>query len=214
MQVSRYLSLILLGLALNSCSERQFDSKTEGEKLLARDAEWADLATAGKDVEKVVSYWSDDAVLIFPGQPVLEGKAAIRAYVAASFNTPGFKIHWVSQKPIFSPDGKLAYMQGTDDLTLPGPNGGTMTLHLRGISVWRLDPDRQWRCVLDISNEAPTAPSSQHAALCPTVICTRVSLSCFPRKPGSPIPATVSTERESRLSANRSEFYWGDCEGN
>src|SRR5437764_14677992 len=129
MQLSRDLTLILLGLTLDSCSERQFDSKAEGQKLLRRDAEWADLATAGKDIEKIVSYWSDDAVLIFPGQPVLEGKAAIRAYVAASLNTPGFKIHWVSQKPVFSSDGKFAYMQGTDDLTLPGQNGGTMTLH-------------------------------------------------------------------------------------
>ena len=161
MQVSRYLFLTLLALALACCSERQFDSKTEGEKLLRRDAEWADLATAGKDVEKVVSYWTEDAVLIFPGQPVLEGKAAIRAYVTASFNTPGFKIHWVSQRPVFSLDGKLAYMRGTDELTLPGPNGGTITLHLRGISVWRLDPDKQWRCVVDISNEAPpTTPNS------------------------------------------------------
>ena len=146
---------------LVGCSQRGFDPATEQAKLLHRDAEWADLASAGKDVEKIVSYWSDDAVLIFPGQPVLEGKAAIRAYVAASFNTPGFKIHWVSQKPIFSPDGKLAYMRGTDDLTLPGPNGGPMTLRLRGISIWRLDPDKQWRCVVDISNEAPPAtPSS------------------------------------------------------
>ena len=161
MQVFRYLSFILLASALAGCSERRFDSRTEGETLLRRDAEWADLATAGKDVEKVVSYWTEDAVLIFPGQPVLEGKAAIRAYVTASFNTPGFKIHWVSQKPLFSPDGKFAYMRGTDDLTLPGPNGGPMTLHLRGISVWRLDPDKQWRCVLDISNEAPsTTPNS------------------------------------------------------
>jgi ketosteroid isomerase-like protein len=157
MQVSRYLTLILLGLALDSCSERAFDSNTEGEKLLRRDAEWADLAAAGKDVEKVVSYWAENAVLIFPGQPVLEGKAAIRAYVTASFNTPGFKIHWVSQKPVFSPDRKFAYMRGTDELTLPGPNGGTVTIHLRGISVWRLDSDKQWRCVLDISNEAPPA---------------------------------------------------------
>src|SRR5437879_4864136 len=160
MQPSLYLSLLLLILALDSCSQRDFDSKTEGEKLLRRDVEWADLATAGKDVEKVLSYWSEDAVLIFPGQPVLEGKAAIRAYVTASFNTPGFKIHWVSQRPVFSPDGKLAYMRGTDDLTLPGPNGGTMTLHLRGISVWRLDPDKQCRCVVDISNAAPPTPGS------------------------------------------------------
>jgi ketosteroid isomerase-like protein len=161
MQVSRYLFLILLALALDCCSARQFDSKTEGEKLLRRDAEWADFATAGKDVEKVVSYWTEDAVLLFPGQPVFEGKAAIRAYVTASFNTPGFKIHWASQKPVFSPDGKFAYMRGTDELTLPLPNGGTITLHLRGISVWRLDPDKQWRCVVDISNEAPpTTPNS------------------------------------------------------
>jgi ketosteroid isomerase-like protein len=161
MQPSRYLSLLLLILALDSCSQRDFDSKTEGGKLLRRDAEWADLATAGTDVEKVLSYWSEDAVLIFPGQPVLEGKAAIRAYVTASFNTPGFKIHWVSQRPVFSLDGKLAYMRGTDELTLPGSNGGTMTIHLRGISVWRLDPDKQWRCIVDISNEAPpTTPNS------------------------------------------------------
>ena len=160
MQISRYLSLTILALALDDCSEGHFDSKTEGEKLLRRDAEWADLATAGKDVEKVVSYWTEDAALIFPGQPVLEGKAAIRDYVTASFNTPGFKIHWVSQRPVFSPDGKLAYMRGTDELTVPGPNGGTMTLHLRGISVWRLDPDKQWRCVLDISNEEPPSTAS------------------------------------------------------
>jgi hypothetical protein len=63
---------------------------------------------------------------------VLKGKVAIRAYVAASLNTPGFKIHWVSQKPTFSPDGKFAYMRGTDELTVPGPNGTTRTLHVSG----------------------------------------------------------------------------------
>jgi ketosteroid isomerase-like protein len=91
---------------------------------------------------------------------VLEGKQAIRAYVEASLKTPGFKIHWVSEKPVFSPDGKLAYMRGTDELTVPGPNGAPITLHLRGISVWRMDPDGQWRCVVDISNEEPAAAST------------------------------------------------------
>ena len=142
---------------LAGCSQRSFDPAAEQAKLLRRDVEWADLASAGKDVEKIVSYWSDDAVLIFPGQPVLEGKAAIRAYVAESLNTPGFKIHWASEKPVFSPDGKLAYMRGKDELTVPGPNGAPVTVHLRGISIWRLDADGQWRCVVDISNEQPPA---------------------------------------------------------
>jgi ketosteroid isomerase-like protein len=155
--VSRPSPLLVLLVLFVGCSQRGFDPAAEQTKLLRRDAEWADLASAGKDVEKIVSYWSDDAVLIFPGQPVLEGKAAIRAYVTESLKTPGFKIHWVSEKPTFSPDGKLAYMRGKDELTVPGQNGAPVTLHLRGISIWRLDADGQWRCVVDISNEEPSA---------------------------------------------------------
>src|SRR5207248_2512293 len=57
----------------------------------------------------------------------------------------------------FSPDGKLAYMRGKDELTVPGPSGAPATVHLRGISIWRLDADGQWHCVVDISNEEPAA---------------------------------------------------------
>ena len=158
LSMSRRSILLACLLILVSCSRHCFDPVIEQAKLLRQDAEWADLASAGKDVEKIVSYWSDDAILIFPGQPVLEGKPAIRAYVEASLKKPGFKIHWVSEKSAFSPDGKLAYMRGTDELTIPGPDGTTTMLHLRGISVWRWDADGQWRCVVDISNEEPSAP--------------------------------------------------------
>ena len=95
-----------------SCSQRGFDSAAEGQKLLRRDAEWADLAAAGKDVDKVVSYWTDDAVLIFPGQPIIEGKAAIRAYVAVVLSViPVSRSIGNRSKVTFSPDGKLAYMR-------------------------------------------------------------------------------------------------------
>lgn len=148
----------LVGLVVaGACARPSFDVAAEQQKLLRRDAEWADTAAAGKDVEKIVSYWSDDALVIEPGQPVYEGKAAIRAYVAASLQIPGFKIHWVSEKPVFSPDGQMAYMRGVDEMTMPGPNGALMTLHTRGISIWRRDPDGEWRCVADIANEPPAA---------------------------------------------------------
>ena len=150
------LVLVALALLLTGCSTRAFDADAEGAKLLSMDAAWADLASQGKDVEKVISYWSDDATIYFPGQPIVKGKAAIRAYVTESFKTPGFKIHWKSDKPVFSPDGKMAYMPGTDEVTVPGPQG-LMTLHYRGVSIWRREADDQWRCVIDISNEEPPA---------------------------------------------------------
>jgi ketosteroid isomerase-like protein len=164
MRVSTAFSFAAVVLMVYGCSPRAFDARTEEAKLLRRDSEWAEAASSGKDLEKILSYWSDDALLIFPGQPVLEGKAAIRPYVASSLKTPGFKIRWVSSKAAFSPDGKMAYMPATQELTVPGPNGAPITKQLRGIAIWRLEPDGQWRCVVDIANEQPTAapPSSPH----------------------------------------------------
>ena len=156
---SRSLAVVAMSLLVAACGTTPpaFDATAESAKLTQRDAEWSDLATAGKDVEKIISYWTDDAVIMEPGQPVVAGKQAIRKYVTQSLNTPGFKIHWVSQKPTFSPDGKMAYMRGTDEMTVPGPEGAPMTLHLQGYSIWQKDADGQWRCVVDIANEAPPA---------------------------------------------------------
>ena len=161
MMNSRFMFL-LVGALLVGCSRSSFDSAAEQAKLLQRDTEWADAASAGKDVERIISYWTDDALVVPPGQPVVEGKAAIRTFVADSLKIPGFKIHWSSEKVIFSPDGKLAYMRGTNETTVPGPGGNLMTLAGRGVTVWRRDPDGQWRCVVDIWNDPPSsAPSSK-----------------------------------------------------
>jgi hypothetical protein len=69
------LSILFFGslAVFPACAPRPFDRATEEGKLLRIDAEWADLATAGKDVDKIVSYWSDDAILMFPGQPLIKG---------------------------------------------------------------------------------------------------------------------------------------------
>ncbi|MGZ5430527.1 MAG: YybH family protein, partial [Thermoanaerobaculia bacterium] len=107
----------------------------------------------------IISYWTDDALVMPPGQPVLEGKAALRGFVADSLKIPGFQIHWTSEKVVFSPDGKLAYMRGTNEMTVPGPDGAPMTLQGRGVTVWRQDADGQWRCVVDIWN-APPSPAA------------------------------------------------------
>ena len=141
-----------------ACSPAPFDAGAEGEKLLRRDAEWAQAASAGRDVEKTVSYWSDDALLVPNGQPIAEGKTAIRAFVSQSFHTPGFHIAWKSEKPVFSPDGKFAWLRSTTMTTAPGPDGKLATFPSRGITVWRRDADGEWRCVVDIWNDPPAPP--------------------------------------------------------
>ena len=159
MGTTRLLLSVLAAAVMTGCSNPGSDRAEASAALLKLDAEWADTAFAGKDAEKTASYWSNDAVIIPPGQPAIEGKAAIRAFVADSFRTPGFRIHWKSEAPVFSPDGKLAYMRSTTTITAPGPIGAPVSSSSRGITVWRRGEDGRWLCVVDIWNDPPAAPT-------------------------------------------------------
>jgi ketosteroid isomerase-like protein len=159
MACSRAVAVVLYLFGIAACSTAAFDASVEERLLLSRDAEWANLAASNQDVEKLVSYWTDDALVIPPGQPAVEGKDALRAFVKESQGVPGFRIHWVSSHVTFSNDGRLAYMRGTNETTLNGPDGKPMTILGRAITVWRKDPDGQWRCAVDIWNEPPRRPT-------------------------------------------------------
>ena len=134
-----------------------FDPIAEAALLLRRDAEWAALASAGTDVDRIVSYWTDDAVVMPPGQPIVEGKAALRKFVSDSLSIPGFQVHWTSDLVRFSPDGHLAYMRSMNEFTVPGSDGSPQTLRGRAVTIWRREGDGQWRCAVDIWNGAPTS---------------------------------------------------------
>jgi ketosteroid isomerase-like protein len=64
------------------------DSDLERTRLLQRDAEWAAAASEGRDLELVLSYWTDDAVVLAPGMPAVIGKDALRRYVQESLQSP------------------------------------------------------------------------------------------------------------------------------
>src|SRR5580692_8496244 len=151
----RIITLLGIVIGVSGCTPPAFDVAAESAKVAQRDADWSRASFDGKDIESIVSYWSDDARVLQPGLPPIDGKAAIRAFVAASLKIPGFKIHWVSEKPVLSPDGKIAYMLGNVETTAHGSNGTLQSTHGRGVTVWRRDADGVWRCVVDITNDAP-----------------------------------------------------------
>lgn len=128
---------------------------TEKERLLRRDAEWAKVASEGREVERILSYWTEDAVVIAPGLPAVVGKAALRQYVEGSMQIPGFKITWTSTDVTLSPDGQLAYMFSRNAVTMNAPDGTPGTTEGRAVTIWRLESDGEWRCAVDIWNAEP-----------------------------------------------------------
>jgi ketosteroid isomerase-like protein len=131
----------------------QQNPSAEAERLLKRDAEWAALASEGRDIDQILSYWTDDAVVFAPGFPSIIGKVALRGYVENSLRIPGFQISWKSSEVHFSPDLKLAYMFSENAVTMDQADGTPLMTRGRGITIWRLEPDGQWRCTVDIWNE-------------------------------------------------------------
>src|SRR5881398_2573760 len=121
------------GSAMNAAG----DPLAEAERLLKRDAEWAALASAGRDIDRILSYWTEDAIVLAPDFAPVIGKAALRGYVENSFRIPGFKISWKSSEVHFSPDLKLAYMFSENAVTMNGPDGAPLATKGRGITIWR-----------------------------------------------------------------------------
>jgi ketosteroid isomerase-like protein len=129
----------------------------ENERLLRRDAEWAQVASEGRDVDRILSYWTDDAVVLPPGLPPVAGKAALRQYVEGSMRVPGFRITWESKDVALSPDGHLAYMFSRSAVTMDAPDGAPTTSEGRAVTIWRMESDGEWRCAVDIWNAEPAA---------------------------------------------------------
>ena len=143
------LGLLAIGGATAPHGESARDS------LLRTDREWAAVSGEGRDVERIVSFWSDDATVIPEGAPAIHGKAALRAFVEQSLAIPGFHISWKSDDASVSADGTLGYMTGTNAMTVPGADGKLVTMTGRAVSVWRRAPRGEWKCVVDTWNAGP-----------------------------------------------------------
>ena len=134
------------------------DLEHERNRVLDRDAEWAALSSKGEDVDRILSFWTDDARVIAPGLPAFTGKTALRSYVEGALAIPGFHITWITSEARLSPDGQLAYLLSTNAVTIGGPEGQPVTTSGRAVTVWRRESDGTWRCAVDIWNDEPTGP--------------------------------------------------------
>ena len=142
------------------CASAGSESAVRSE-ILRLDADWS-RAAQDRDVERVVSFWADDAIVLPPGSPVVSGKAAIREFVAKSFQTPGFSISWTTTTVAVSRSGDVAYTTGTNRVAFSTPDGKQAAVEGKAVAVWRRDKDGEWKCVIDIWNDA--APSQMPTA--------------------------------------------------
>lgn len=144
-------------VVLAGCATVYGDRSVEEGRLMEISREWSRAAATG-DVDAVVNYWANDAVVMMAGLPTFTGKDEIRNYVAESFRVPGFAIRWEPLEAHVSASGDMGYIVERSEVTLPDSAGRLVTHQFRAVSIWRKDPGQGWRNVVDISNAPPGRP--------------------------------------------------------
>lgn len=160
MALIRPFNVVLLCTAsvatLSSCGYKH-SSDHDVKALMDTSRAWSASVKSG-DLDKIVSFWTDDAVVMMPGEPVRRGKGEIRPYVQQSLKTPGFSISWEPIEGSISKSGDIGYLIERDHVTFPDGHGGTTERIGRGVTVWKKQADGSWKNALDISQAVSESP--------------------------------------------------------
>jgi uncharacterized protein (TIGR02246 family) len=153
-------SSILIILALTGCN--QLSSHDAAVKAIQdTEAQW-NQDYASRDVDKIMDHYADDAVLMVPGTPISNGKAAIREGTKPMAADPAMALKFASTRVEVAKSGDLAWTQGTYTLTLTDPQSHqVINDHGSYVTTFRKQPDGSWKVVADIatSEVPPSAPT-------------------------------------------------------
>jgi len=116
-------------------------------------------ALNARDLETWLGFLTDDAKMMPPNAPTVEGKDAIRQLLEGLLTIPSFTVAHHPGTIVVSRGGDLAYVSYAYELTVIDSQGTPLTEKGKDISVFSKQPDGSWKLVVDMWS--PDQPSSQ-----------------------------------------------------
>jgi len=144
------IGVIWMGLCSQGVPPAHADSDTE-RALREVDRKWSEAA-ATKDVDKVVSFYAENAIVLPPNAVIAQTKDSVRAIWKELLDTPGLRISWMAQKVEVAKSGELGYVSGTYELQMNDPSGKPVNDRGKYLEVMKRQSDGSWKCVADTWN--------------------------------------------------------------
>ena len=137
------------------------DTKSAIEKALRDlDAQWS-AAAAAKDLNKTVSYYSTDAVVMPPNAPSATTKETFRN-IWKDMIASASSVSWKATRVEVAKSGDMAYVSGTYEVTVNDASGKPVNDRGKYLEVWKKQADGKWKCGADIWNsDLPVAPAEK-----------------------------------------------------
>ena len=122
-------------------------------QLLTLDGEFSQAVAKGGGAA-FVQWFADDAVTLSNGKTPILTKAGIAA--TARWSPAVYILQWLPMGAQMGPSGDMGFTWGHYDATTTGAKGTSPTVQSgRYITVWKKQPDGQWKVALDASADEP-----------------------------------------------------------
>lgn len=132
-------------------------STQEDREAITRMSNSRATAFNQSDAATIASYFTQDAILMAPGQEAKEGPEAVEAYYQTIFDAyiPELTSHY--EEVVIS--GDLAYGRGEATVTLTPRSGGSATTSTsKYLNILNRQPDGSWKTTHDIWNSNEPLP--------------------------------------------------------
>jgi len=119
--------------------------------IMKADSAW-DKASAAKSVEGWLSFYTDDAIMMPPGENVCKDKASRETSIKNMFALPGVSLRFQTAKVEVARMGDLGYAVGVYQFSSKDANGKVMNETGKYCETWKKQADGNWKCIVDIWN--------------------------------------------------------------
>jgi ketosteroid isomerase-like protein len=148
------MSVAVLGLGI-SCQRQQtapVDARRGDEAVIRVTSLACKGAVADKSLDKLVSFYSDDALLVPPNAPIAHGREQIRQFWSQLMTNRGYGLGQHTTQIDMAKSGDLGYEMGTYELTLGDGSDKRVTTHGNFVAVWKEQGTGNWKMVAALFN--------------------------------------------------------------
>jgi uncharacterized protein (TIGR02246 family) len=140
------------------CSAPAGTKSADEQAVRDADEQWSKAAGA-KDLDKTVSFYADDAMVLPPNQPMVTSKTGIRN-LWKGFLDSLTDISWKTTRVEMAKSGDMGYLIGTYAMTMKDGTKDTG----KYCEVWKKQADGKWKVAADMfSSDLPAPPATSPA---------------------------------------------------
>ncbi len=140
----------------NASATVNLDSTEAIKAILKADNAW-DSVSALNSADGWLSYYTDDAIMMPPGEKVCLDKASRAVSIKNMFATPGANMRFQATKTEVAKSGELGYSSGVYQFGYKDAAGKDAHETGKFCETWKKQADGSWKCIVDIWNADPAA---------------------------------------------------------